>query len=105
MLPIKYQTISGDPDGKEDENQLSAYDIAVIAKHLSRIFLRHQIYQTDSSFSKHQIETPEPDARRHAELPFRALMAYGSATLWYHHASTTQNGIHMITGCPGSGGS
>ncbi len=35
-LLIKYQTISGDPDGKEDENQLSACDIAVIAKHLLR---------------------------------------------------------------------
>ena len=31
---LNTQTINGDPDGKEDENQLSAYDIAVIAKHL-----------------------------------------------------------------------
>ena len=32
---LNTQTISGDPDGKEDENQLSAYDIAVIAKALT----------------------------------------------------------------------
>ena len=37
---LNTQTISGDPDGKEDENQLSAYDIAVIAKHYFRIFLK-----------------------------------------------------------------
>ena len=35
---LNTQTISGDPDGKEDENQLSAYDIAVIAKHLLQDF-------------------------------------------------------------------
>ena len=69
---IKYSTINGDPDGKEDENQLSAYDIAVIAKHLLQDFPEVTKYTSKPTalFSNTQIENPQPDARRHAKLPF-----------------------------------
>ncbi len=80
---LNTQTISGDPDGKEDENQLSAYDIAVIAKHLLQDFPEVTKYTSKPTalFSNTQIENPQPDARRHAKLPFGALTAFGSATL------------------------
>ena len=69
---LNTQTISGDPDGKEDENQLSAYDIAVIAKHLLQDFPEVTKYTSKPTalFSNTQIENPQPNARRHAELPF-----------------------------------
>ena len=57
---LNTQTISGDPDGKEDENQLSAYDIAVITKHLLQDFPEVTKYTSKPTalFSNTQIETP-----------------------------------------------
>ena len=85
---LNTQTISGDPDGEEDENQLSAYDIAVIAKHLLQDFPgSDQIYfKTDSSFFEHTDWKPQPDARRHAELPFRRWWPTGQQLYkrWHH---------------------
>ena len=49
---LNTQTISGDPDGKEDENQLSAYDIAVIASNLLQDFPKWpNILKTTAFFS------------------------------------------------------
>ncbi|MCO4635694.1 penicillin-binding protein5, D-alanyl-D-alanine carboxy peptidase [Streptococcus infantarius subsp. infantarius] len=57
---LNTQTISGDPEGKADENQFSAYDIAVIAKHLLQDFPEVTQYTSKPTamFSQTQIETP-----------------------------------------------
>ena len=107
---LNTQTISGDPDGKEDENQLSAMILLLLPSTYSRIFLSDQIYfKTDSSFFRNtQIENPQPDARKACRITVQALTAFGSATLpkeahlccindakWHPHDH----------GCPRSGGS
>lgn len=57
---LNTQTISGDPDGKEDENQLSAYDIAVIAKHLLQDFPEVTKYTSKPTalFQTRRLKTP-----------------------------------------------
>ena len=100
---LNTQTISGDPDGKEDENQLSAYDIAVIAKHLLQDFPEvTKIYFKNPLlfFSNTQIENPNlmlegmPNYRSGVDGLRVSNSTKGGITF---AASTTQNGIHMIT--------
>ena len=99
---LNTQTISGDPDGKGDENQLSAYDIAVIAKHLLQEF--HDVTKYTSKptalFSNTQMENPNlmlegmPNYRSGVDGLRVSNSTKGGITF---AASTTQNGIHMIT--------
>lgn len=99
---LNTQTISGDPDGKEDENQLSAYDIAVIAKHLLQDFPEVTQYTSKPTalFSQTQIENPNlmlegmPNYRSGVDGLRVSNSTKGGITF---AASTTQNGIHMIT--------
>ena len=99
---LNTQTISGDPDGKEDENQLSAYDIAVIAKHLLQDFPEVTKYTSKPTalFSNTQIENPNlmlegmPNYRSGVDGLRVSNSTKGGITF---AASTTQNGIHMIT--------
>lgn len=99
---LNTQTISGDPDGKEDENQLSAYDIAVIAKHLLQDFPEVTKYTSKPTalFSNTQIENPNlmlegmPNYRSGVDGLQVSNSTKGGITF---AASTTQNGIHMIT--------
>ena len=99
---INTQTISGDPEGKEDENQLSAYDIAVIAKHLLQDFPEVTQYTSKPTalFSQTQIENPNlmlegmPNYRTGVDGLRVSNSSKGGITF---AASTTQNGIHMIT--------
>ena len=99
---LNTQTISGDPEGKEDENQLSAYDIAVIAKHLLQDFPEVTKYTSKPTalFSNTQIENPNlmlegmPNYRSGVDGLRVSNSTKGGITF---AASTTQNGIHMIT--------
>ena len=99
---LNTQTINGDPDGKEDENQLSAYDIAVIAKHLLQDFPEVTKYTSKPTalFSNTQIENPNlmlegmPNYRSGVDGLRVSNSTKGGITF---AASTTQNGIHMIT--------
>lgn len=99
---LNTQTISGDPEGKEDENQLSAYDIAVIAKHLLQDFPEVTQYTSKPTalFSQTQIENPNlmlegmPNYRSGVDGLRVSNSTKGGITF---AASTTQNGIHMIT--------
>ena len=99
---LNTQTISGDPDGKEDENQLSAYDIAVIAKHLLQDFPEVTKYTSKPTalFSNTQIENPNlmlegmPNYRSGVDGLRVSNSTKGGITF---AASTTQNGIHIIT--------
>lgn len=99
---LNTQTISGDPDGKEDENQLSAYDIAVIAKHLLQDFPEVTKYTSKPTalFLNTQIENPNlmlegmPNYRSGVDGLRVSNSTKGGITF---AASTTQNGIHMIT--------
>ena len=99
---LNTQTISGDPDGKGDENQLSAYDIAVIAKHLLQDFPEVTKYTSKPTalFSNTQIENPNlmlegmPNYRSGVDGLRVSNSTKGGITF---AASTTQNGIHMIT--------
>ena len=98
---LNTQTISGDPDGKGDENQLSAYDIAVIAKHLLQDFPEVTKYTSKPTalFSNTQIENPNLMLEA-CRITVQALTASGQQLYQRRHhlaASTTQNGIHMIT--------
>ena len=99
---LNTQTISGDSDGKEDENQLSAYDIAVIAKHLLQDFPEVTKYTSKPTalFSNTQIENPNlmlegmPNYRSGVDGLRVSNSTKGGITF---AASTTQNDIHMIT--------
>ena len=99
---LNTQTISGNPEGKEDENQLSAYDIAVIAKHLLQDFPEVTQYTSKPTalFSQTQIENPNlmlegmPNHRSGVDGLRVSNSTKGGITF---AASTTQNGIHMIT--------
>lgn len=99
---LNTQTISGDPEGKADENQLSAYDIAVIAKHLLQDFPEVTQYTSKPTamFSQTQIENPNlilegmPNYRTGVDGLRVSNSTKGGITF---AASTTQNGIHMIT--------
>ncbi|MFR3748064.1 serine hydrolase [Streptococcus sp.] len=99
---LNTQTISGDPDGKEDENQLSAYDIAVIAKHLLEDFPEVTKYTSKPTalFSNMQIENPNlmlegmPNYRTGVDGLRVSNSSKGGISF---ASSTTQNGIHMIT--------
>lgn len=95
-------TINGNSEGKDDENQLSAYDIAVIAKHLLQDFPEVTKYTSKSTalFSNTQIENPNlmlegmPNYRSGVDGLRVSNSTKGGITF---AASTTQNGIHMIT--------
>ena len=99
---LNTQTISGNPEGKGDENQLSAYDIAVIAKHLLQDFPEVTQYTSKPTalFSQTQIENPNlmlegmPNYRSGVDGLRVSNSTKGGITF---AASTTQNGIHMIT--------
>ena len=99
---LNTQTISGNPEGKADENQLSAYDIAVIAKHLLQDFPEVTQYTSKPTalFSQTQIENPNlmlegmPNYRSGVDGLRVSNSTKGGITF---AASTTQNGIHMIT--------
>ena len=95
-------TINGNSEGKDDENQLSAYDIAVIAKHLLEDFPEVTKYTSKPTvlFSNMQIENPNlmlegmPNYRTGVDGLRVSNSTKGGITF---AASTTQNGIHMIT--------
>ncbi len=87
---------------EEDENQWSAYDIAVIIALTPGFSWSDQIYfKTDSSFSNTQIENPNLMLERHAELPFRrwwpCRLNSGGITF---AASLTQKWHPHDHGCP-----
>ena len=88
---LNTQTISGDPGGKEDENQLSAYDIAVIAKHLLQDFPEVTKYTSKPTalFSNTQIENPN--------LMLEGMPNYRSGVDGLRVSNSTKGGIHMIT--------
>lgn len=95
-------TINGNSEGKDDENQLSAYDIAVIAKHLLEDFPEVTKYTAKPTalFSNMQIENPNlmlegmPNYRTGVDGLRVSNSSKGGISF---AASTTQNGIHMIT--------
>lgn len=95
-------TINGNSEGKDDENQLSAYDIAVIAKHLLEDFPEVTKYTSKPTalFSNMQIENPNlmlegmPNYRTGVDGLRVSNSSKGGISF---AASTTQNGIHMIT--------
>lgn len=95
-------TINGNSEGKNDENQLSAYDIAVIAKHLLEDFPEVTKYTSKPSalFSTMQIENPNlmlegmPNYRTGVDGLRVSNSSKGGISF---ASSTTQNGIHMIT--------
>lgn len=95
-------TINGNSEGKDDENQLSAYDIAVIAKHLLEDFPEVTKYTSKPTalFSTMQIENPNlmlegmPNYRTGVDGLRVSNSSKGGISF---AASTTQNGIHMIT--------
>lgn len=95
-------TINGDSEGKDDENQLSAYDIAVIAKHLLEDFPEVTKYTSKPTalFSNMQIENPNlmlegmPNYRTGVDGLRVSNSSKGGISF---ASSTTQNGIHMIT--------
>lgn len=95
-------TINGNSEGKDDENQLSAYDIAVIAKHLLEDFPEVTKYTSKSTalFSTMQIENPNlmlegmPNYRTGVDGLRVSNSSKGGISF---ASSTTQNGIHMIT--------
>lgn len=95
-------TINGNSEGKDDENQLSAYDIAVIAKHLHEDFPEVTKYTSKPTalFSTMQIENPNlmlegmPNYRTGVDGLRVSNSSKGGISF---AASTTQNGIHMIT--------
>lgn len=95
-------TINGNSEGKDDENQLSAYDIAVIAKHLLEDCPEVTKYTSKPSalFSNMQIENPNlmlegmPNYRTGVDGLRVSNSSKGGISF---ASSTTQNGIHMIT--------
>lgn len=95
-------TINGNYEGKDDENQLSAYDIAVIAKHLLEDFPEVTKYTSKPTalFSNMQIENPNlmlegmPNYRTGVDGLRVSNSSKGGISF---ASSTTQNGIHMIT--------
>lgn len=95
-------TIDGNSEGKNDENQLSAYDIAVIAKHLLEDFPEVTKYTSKPTalFSNMQIENPNlmlegmPNYRTGVDGLRVSNSSKGGISF---ASSTTQNGIHMIT--------
>lgn len=95
-------TINGNSEGKDDENQLSAYDIAVIAKHLLEDFPEVTKYTSKPTalFSTMQIENPNlmlegmPNYRTGVDGLRVSNTSKGGISF---ASSTTQNGIHMIT--------
>lgn len=95
-------TINGFSEGKDDENQLSAYDIAVIAKHLLEDFPEVTKYTSKPTalFSNMQIENPNlmlegmPNYRTGVDGLRVSNSSKGGISF---ASSTTQNGIHMIT--------
>lgn len=95
-------TINGNSEGKDDENQLSAYDIAVIAKHLLEDFPEVTKYTSKPTalFSTMQIENPNlmlegmPNYRTGVDGLRVSNSSKGGISF---ASSTTQNGIHMIT--------
>ena len=95
-------TINGNSEGKDDENQLSAYDIAVIAKHLLEDFPEVTKYTSKPTalFSNMQIENPNlmlegmPNYRTGVDGLRVGNSSKGGISF---ASSTTQNGIHMIT--------
>lgn len=95
-------TINGNSEGKDDENQLSAYDIAVIAKHLLEDFPEVTKYTSKPTalFSNMQIENPNlmlegmPNYRTGVDGLRVSNSSKGGISF---ASSTTQNGIHMIT--------
>lgn len=95
-------TINGNSEEKDDENQLSAYDIAVIAKHLLEDFPEVTKYTSKPTalFSNMQIENPNlmlegmPNYRTGVDGLRVSNSSKGGISF---AASTTQNGIHMIT--------
>lgn len=95
-------TINGNSEGKNDENQLSAYDIAVIAKHLLEDFPEVTKYTSKPTalFSNMQIENPNlmlegmPNYRTGVDGLRVSNSSKGGISF---ASSTTQNGIHMIT--------
>lgn len=95
-------TINGNSEGKDDENQLSAYDIAVIAKHLLEDFPEVTKYTSKPTalFSNMQIENSNlmlegmPNYRTGVDGLRVSNSSKGGISF---ASSTTQNGIHMIT--------
>ena len=95
-------TINGNSEGKDDDNQLSAYDIAVIAKHLLEDFPEVTKYTSKPTalFSNMQIENPNlmlegmPNYRTGVDGLRVSNSSKGGISF---ASSTTQNGIHMIT--------
>ena len=95
-------TINGNSEGKDDENQLSAYDIAVIAKHLLEDIPEVTKYTSKPTalFSNMQIENPNlmlegmPNYRTGVDGLRVSNSSKGGISF---ASSTTQNGIHMIT--------
>lgn len=95
-------TINGNSEGKDDENQLSTYDIAVIAKHLLEDFPEVTKYTSKPTalFSNMQIENPNlmlegmPNYRTGVDGLRVSNSSKGGISF---ASSTTQNGIHMIT--------
>lgn len=95
-------TINGNSEGKDDENQLSAYDIAVIAKHLLEDFPEVTKYTSKPTalFSTMQIENTNlmlegmPNYRTGVDGLRVSNSSKGGISF---ASSTTQNGIHMIT--------
>lgn len=95
-------TINENSEGKDDENQLSAYDIAVIAKHLLEDFPEVTKYTSKPTalFSTMQIENPNlmlegmPNYRTGVDGLRVSNSSKGGISF---ASSTTQNGIHMIT--------
>lgn len=95
-------TINGNSEGKDDENQLSAYDIAVIAKHLLEDFPEVTKYTSKPTalFSNMQIENLNlmlegmPNYRTGVDGLRVSNSSKGGISF---ASSTTQNGIHMIT--------
>lgn len=95
-------TINENSEGKDDENQLSAYDIAVIAKHLLEDFPEVTKYTSKPTalFSNMQIENPNlmlegmPNYRTGVDGLRVSNSSKGGISF---ASSTTQNGIHMIT--------
>lgn len=95
-------TINGNSEGKDDENQLSAYDIAVIAKHLLEDFPEVTKYTSKPTalFSNMQIENPNLmlEGMSNYRTGVDGLRVSNSSKGGISFASsTTQNGIHMIT--------
>ena len=89
-------------NGNSDENQLSAYDIAVIAKHLLEDFPEVTKYTSKPTalFSNMQIENPNlmlegmPNYRTGVDGLRVSNSSKGGISF---ASSTTQNGIHMVT--------